>query len=247
MFTGEPLWCHARPDHTAVFDDEVVHRGVRPDRRLALEVDEDLQHLADERGAVGHQAPDAGAWRLGAQEHPRRDGERSRRPVEVLHRAQLVGLDHEPVVLGHGRLDLVTPLTERGGVVRDSLDRAAGRVAALVVRVVVAPAGAPDQPNSLAQQEVDHLEPAVRNVSRRAGDDASPMSPIDVVEIRQPVFVRVGVCPPRASAGCSAATPCRRTFRWIRREAPASRRPAVRSPRRRRPGPRPSLRRRCPR
>ena len=34
--------------------------------------------------------------------------------------------------------------------------------------------------------------PAVRNVSRRAGDDASPMSPIDVVEVRQPVFVRVG-------------------------------------------------------
>ncbi len=146
-------------------------------------------------------------------------------------RSSLV-LTHEPVVLGHGRLDLVAPVAERGGVERDALDRTAGCVAALVVRVVVAPAGAPHQPNALAQQEVDHLD-ARGEEHLAAGGRRRRTDVADRRRRSRPGRPRASRgCPPPASAGCSAATPCRRTFRSIRRREPASRRPAVRSPRR---------------
>jgi hypothetical protein len=146
-----------RTHDAAVLDDEVLHRGAGPDRGLTA-AHQDLEHLADERGAVGHQvaAPKLGGVRT--QEHTHRDGECSRRAVEVLHRAQLVGLDDESVVLGHRRLDPIAPVTEFGGVERDSLDGPTGCVAALVIRVVVAPAGAPHQPDALADKKVDHLD-----------------------------------------------------------------------------------------
>ena len=53
----------ARADDAAVLDDEVVHRGVRPHRRLTVaEVDQHLQHLTDERRTVGQDvaAPEPG-------------------------------------------------------------------------------------------------------------------------------------------------------------------------------------------
>src|SRR4051812_50136686 len=81
------------------------------------------------------------------------DSKRPRRAVEVLHRAQLVGQHDEPEILGHRRLDLVTPASELGGVERDSFDTTAGGVAAFVIRVVVAPAGTADEPNALRHRE----------------------------------------------------------------------------------------------
>jgi hypothetical protein len=79
----------------------------------------------------------------------------------------------------------------RGGIERDALDGAARRIAALVVRVVVAPAGTPNHPDSLAQQKIKHLEacgekPLAAGRRRRRTDVAD-----DVVEVRQPVLVRI--------------------------------------------------------
>ena len=50
-----PVPRRADADHPTVFDNQVVHRRVRPQRRGAGEVDEDLQHLAHERRPVGEQ------------------------------------------------------------------------------------------------------------------------------------------------------------------------------------------------
>ena len=39
---------NARADDAAVVDDQVLHCGVGPDRRLATQVDQRLEHLTDE-------------------------------------------------------------------------------------------------------------------------------------------------------------------------------------------------------
>ena len=130
----------ARTDHSAVFDDEVVHRGVDPQRWPAVaEIDQRLEHLSDQRGAVGQNLAPTYPRRGGADEHPGRHGESLWRTVEILNRAELVGQHHVAVVLGQRRLHFVTPAAQLGGVERNALDGAADRVAALVVRVVVAP------------------------------------------------------------------------------------------------------------
>ena len=115
-----------RPDaaHPTVFDDQIVHRRVRPHRRRAGKVDQGLEHLPHQRRPVGEQLLPTQRAGLRAEEHARGGGERLRRPVEVLHRAQLVRLHREPVALGEARLELVVPLAELPGVERHALDRA---------------------------------------------------------------------------------------------------------------------------
>jgi hypothetical protein len=127
----------------------------------------------------------------GAQEHPHGDGERARRAVEVLNRAQLVRQHHEPEILGHCGLYFVAPVSELGRVERDSLDSAAGGVATLVIRVVIAPAGTPYEADALTQQEVDHLvargEERLPPRRRRRRTDVAD----DVGKVGKTVLVRV--------------------------------------------------------
>ncbi len=106
--------------------------------------------------------------------------------------ALLVGLDDESVVLGHRRLDPVAPVAEFGGVVGNSLDGSTGCVAALMIRVVVAPAGTPNQPNTLADKEIDHLD--ARSEKHLAAGGRGDLTDVadDVVEVRQAVLVRIG-------------------------------------------------------
>src|SRR6201999_3993534 len=97
-----------------------------------------------------------------------------------------------PVVLGQRWLHLVAPASQLGGVEGNALDGAAGLVAALVVRIVIAPAVAADQPNTLADKGVDNLvaraEENFETLGRRRRSDVAD----HVGQVGQAVLVRVG-------------------------------------------------------
>src|SRR6516165_6215760 len=76
-----------RAENTAVLDDQVLHGRVGPDRRLATEVDQHLEHLTNERGTVGEHLTTTEPGGPGAREHPRGHGEGPWRSIEVLHSA----------------------------------------------------------------------------------------------------------------------------------------------------------------
>ena len=130
--------------------------------------------------------------RRGAQEHPGRHGERARGAVEILNRTQFVGQHDVSVILGQRRLHLVAPAAQLRGVERDPFDGAAGRVAALVVRVVVAPARAPDQFHALAGEEVDHLVARSEEHFAALGRGRRTDIADHIGQVGQAVLVRVG-------------------------------------------------------